>query len=289
MRTARSALIGLVGVVLTLGLTACGGEPEPAATTAEPTPTAEALPAGPIAVLGDSMSLGVNACESVGPCPEVSWALGDNPAVSSVSAQLAEAEGTEREHIWGARDGGTVTNAAAAVDKVVAADSGIVLILVGANDVCRPTVGDVTPPETFAATYTQMLTDLREGLPEARIVTLSIPDLLQLWDIGRGDARIAELWNESPSCRSILGDAQSDAPEDMERRDAMSAVIDEYNAAISSACAATTGCVYDAGAMHETEFTAEDISALDRFHPSASGQQKIAAVAWPLLSANPSS
>lgn len=145
MRNARSALIGLVGVVLTLGLAACGGSPEPAATTAEPTPTAEALPAGPIAVLGDSMSLGVNACESVGPCPEVSWALGDNPAVSSVSAQLAETEGTEREHVWGARDGGTVTNAAAAVDKVVAAESGIVLILVGANDVCRPTVGRCDP------------------------------------------------------------------------------------------------------------------------------------------------
>jgi lysophospholipase L1-like esterase len=288
MRTARSALIGLVGVVLTLGLAACGGAPEPATTPAEPTPTAEALPAGPIAVLGDSMSLGVNACESVGPCPEVSWALGDNPAVSSVSAQLAEAEGTEREHIWGARDGGTVTNAAAAVDKVVAAESGIVLVLVGANDVCRPSVGDVTPPETFAATYTEMLTDLREGLPEARIVTLSIPDLLQLWDIGRVDARIAELWNESPSCRSILGNAQSDAPEDVERRDAMSAVIDEYNAAISSACAATTDCVYDAGALHEMQFTAEDISTLDRFHPSASGQQKIASVAWPLLSGDSS-
>ena len=48
-------------------------------------------------------------------------------------------------------------------------------------------------------------------------------------------------------------------------------------------CDATEGCIHDGGAVYGYAFTADEISAIDRFHPSIAGQRAIAAIAWDAL------
>ena len=44
-------------------------------------------------VLGDSISLGVNACGEQGRCSEAAWATGDDAAVASVATRIGVASG----------------------------------------------------------------------------------------------------------------------------------------------------------------------------------------------------
>jgi len=158
-----------------------------------------------------------------------------------------------------------------------------VMVLVGANDACKPSLSDVTSPSDFATSYAALLDGLSSGLPGATILALSVPDLLQLWSVGRDNSRAVELWNQSASCRSLLADADSDAEGDAGRRAEVDAVVDEYNAIIAERCAATAGCISDGGAVHAAEFTEAEISAIDYFHASAAGQARIASIAWAAL------
>lgn len=275
------ALLSCVAVVATMS-TGCTA---PAPATPAPTATADGAGAGSgaIAVIGDSMSLGVNACSSPGECPAVSWALGDDAAVQSVAGRLQAVEGQAREHVWAAVDGGRVSGALGLVDKVVDSGAGLVLVLIGANDACTSSADRVTPPADFSADYASLLRRVSEGLPDATILALSVPDLQQLWSVERDNPRATELWDQSPSCRSLLANAASDAEADVARRAAVDAAVDAYNSAIAESCAQVAQCVSDGGALHGVAFSDAEISDIDYFHASAAGQAKIAEVAWAAL------
>jgi hypothetical protein len=63
--------------------------------------------------------------------------------------------------------------------------------------------------------------------------------------------------------------------------------IREYDAALAGACGALPRCVYDGGALHGYTPTLQQLSALDRFHPSVTGLQELAATEWKVLTASP--
>ena len=272
-----------VALVLTLALAGCSA-PRAAAGPSEPDAGHSApMAAAAIAVIGDSMSLGVNACAEIGPCPSVSWALGDDATVNSVATRLEAAEQSPREHVWAATDGGKAAGAVSQVEKVVGSGAGLVMVLIGANDACAPSIDEVTAPDDFAASYRELLTGISGGLPNATILALSVPDLLQLWSVARDDPRAVALWDKSPSCRSLLADADSDAAAALDRRAQVDATVDEYNAIIGQTCADTAGCIWDGGALHAESFTEAQISTIDYFHAAASGQARISEVAWSAL------
>ncbi len=64
---------------------------------------------------------------------------------------------------------------------------------------------------------------------------------------------------------------------------AVAARVDEYNAAIVRVCAAAERCIDDGGAVFAYDFSADEISAIDFFHPSIAGQRAIAGIAWDSL------
>ena len=67
-------LAAAIVIAAALAITGCAAaDPEPLAT---PTPAATLPEISTIAVVGDSMSLGVNACAEAGICEQVSWAVG---------------------------------------------------------------------------------------------------------------------------------------------------------------------------------------------------------------------
>ena len=59
----------------------------------------------------------------------------------------------------------------------------------------------------------------------------------------------------------------------MPRRDAVQTRVNDYNAVLAAACAATPKCRFDGNAVATYAFAASDISTRDYFHPSLSGRR----------------
>ena len=279
----KQTSIALTVAAIAIGLAGCAA---PAAAPVElddlETPPAVATVTA-IGALGDSISLGVNACAEPGRCLASSWASGDDPAVASVALRVGQVSGEFPEVVNAAKDGGTVADAVARVDEVIAAQPELVVMLLGGNDACDASLDGMTSVENYRTSYSALLTQLRTGIPDVRILAMSVPDLGRLWEIGHVNSAAVDVWDESPSCGNLLGDAAATDAAAVERRDAVLQRIEEYNAVIQELCTIDAGCISDGGALHEYQFEPEEISSIDYFHPSVAGEAVIAEIAWTAL------
>ena len=66
----------------------------------------------------------------------------------------------------------------------------------------------------------------------------------------------------------------------------MSARIGAYDASLVALCARFSRCVTDGGALRAYRPSLQQLSALDAFHPSVSGQRELARLEWTALSAS---
>ena len=285
MRSSIRTRIGpTVLAAIAVALLASCASAAPAAPNLEELDPPSAVPeVATLGILGDSMSLGVNACSEQGQCTAASWSGGTDAEVGSVAARLAAASGVEPSVANAAKDGGDVEDALGLVGEVLDADPQLVTVLLGGNDACAPTLDEMTSAADYEARLTELFARLNAEAPDATILAMSIPNLMHLWEIGHGNAQAVQLWNSSPSCKNLLGGAGDGSAEATARREAVAARIDEYNAAIVRVCAATEQCIHDGGALFAYDFTAEQISTIDFFHPSIAGQRVIAEIAWESL------
>jgi hypothetical protein len=53
-----------------------------------------------------------------------------------------------------------------------------------------------------------------------------------------------------------------------------------FNQILADFCAQYTRCRWDGGAVYNYQFSASQVSSLDFFHPSLSGQAALARVTW---------
>lgn len=280
---ARGARLTTTGILLAL-LTACAATPAPEPVDLEGLDTtAEFGDVATVGALGDSITLGVNACGEPGRCPAASWATGDDVAVGSVALRIAAATGSVPDVVNAAKDGGTVADAVARVDEVIAAQPELVLLLLGGNDVCDADVDGMTSVENFRAGYSNLLGTLNSEVPGTQILALSIPNLYHLWELGRDDATARQIWDSSDSCGNLLGDAAATDAAANARREAVAARTQEFNAIIAELCTADVSCTTDGGAVYAYEFSPDEISSIDFFHPSVTGEQVIAEIAWNAL------
>ena len=139
-RIASTALAALAAVVLA----ACASAAPAAPDLEELEPPAAAPEVATLGILGDSVSLGVNACAEQGQCAAVSWSGGTDPEVGSVAERLAAASGIEPSVVNAAKDGGDVEDALGLVGEVLDADPQLVTVLLGGNDACAPTLDEMT-------------------------------------------------------------------------------------------------------------------------------------------------
>ncbi|HVF06619.1 MAG TPA: GDSL-type esterase/lipase family protein [Frankiaceae bacterium] len=277
----------LAAVVTALLATGCsGGAPEPGAAPESPapattsvTPTPRDLPRS-MAALGDSMTRAFLACAPIADCPEASWATGSIEDVRSHRQRLAEAAGRDVEEHNLAVSGARVAGLADQVRQAVAARPEYVTILVGANDACRPSEDSMTPAGEFARDFGTALDALVRGLPEARVLVASIPDLQRLWEIGRDVDRVHQTWERFGVCRSMLGAATDTSNAADERRRRVRARVVAFNAAMARACERHPTCRWDGNAVFEYDFTLAEVSDRDYWHPSREGQRGLAEVAW---------
>ena len=197
----------------------------------------------------------------------------------SHATRLARAGGAPRVHNL-AVSGATVAAFDAQARQAVSARADYVTVLIGANDACASSEQAMTPAKQFADAFGAAMDTLTDGLPDARILVVSIPDLRRLWRVGKDDERAVETWRRMGVCQAMLADPTSTAPEDGARRARVRARVVAYNHVLAALCARHERCRWDGDAVFEHAFGLEAVSPRDYWHPSVAGQRRLAAVAW---------
>jgi lysophospholipase L1-like esterase len=289
MRRWISATITAIAVAL--ACTACTSSTPVAASSSAPVearPTPSASPTGPrttIAVLGDSLSRGYNACDHFGDCPAASWSGGTDTGVRSVASRLGALVDGPVSVVNVAESGAKTTALAAQVQKAIAAKPDLATVLIGANDVCTGTLAEMTSTEEYASEVSSALQQLVLLSPTTTVLVASVPDVTAILPAAASNETARFLWSHG-GCATVLADPQSTDADAVTRRAAVSNRIREYDAALAGACGALPRCVYDGGALHDYTPTLCQLSALDRFHPSIAGLREVADVEWKALTAS---
>jgi lysophospholipase L1-like esterase len=278
MRRSWTTILFAVAALVALACEEGGASGRPGATSG---PSNSDLPSS-MAALGDSLTTGHGGCILFARCGRQSWSTGESGLVKSHYRRLLEDNKAIRGNAHNfAEPGARVSGLRRQADKAVAAKVEYVTVLIGANDICRVRVQDMTPVADFRQDLDAALGVLKHGLPEARVLVVSIPDLNRLWEIGHEEERAVRAWSRG-TCPALLANPTSTAEGDVQRRAAVAARVDAYNAQLAAACKAYgKQCVYDGGAAHRVRFKLDMINRHDWFHPDSDGQEKLAEVTYP--------
>jgi lysophospholipase L1-like esterase len=158
--------------------------------------------------------------------------------------------------------------------------AGYVTVLMGANDVCTSSESTMTSVDAFRASFTQALQTVTAGSPSTLVSVSSIPNIYQLWSVLKGNSSARFVWSLFGVCQSMLANPTSTKQADIDRRARVLQRETDFNAVLAQVCAQFTQCRFDGNAVFNTTFTASDVTTRDYFHPSISGQKKLAAVSW---------
>ncbi|WP_457099416.1 GDSL-type esterase/lipase family protein [Microbacterium sp. P5_E9] len=218
----------------------------------------------------------MSSCGSISDCPANSWATGTNVTVQSVASRLG-ATTRFNDSVSGVKADALLGQA----KQAVAQQAQYVTIEIGANDACTPSVATMTDPQVYSANISAALTELSKPTgSHPKIFVASIPNLLTLYSVNASSLSARFIWTLGGVCQSMLANAGSTQPADVQRRNDVQARVTAYNAALAALCTAAINCTFDGNAIATTAFLSSDISTNDYFHPSLAGQTKFAGVAW---------
>jgi PKD repeat protein len=267
----RVTTAGLLAALVLSGLLTTGV----AAETALPLPTS-------MAAVGDSITQAASSGGSLGAdYPQNSWSTGTSSSVNSHYLRLltAGAPVSGANHnlsVSGAKMGGLVGQ----MQNAVAIQPDYLTVLIGGNDICTDTVGEMTSVATFRAQLEAAMATLTSGSPGTHVYVVSIPDVYQLWNLFKGDFWARFIWSVGDICQSLLANPTSTQQVDVQRRQQVRQRNIDFNTQLAQVCAAYSAtCRFDNNAVFDTQFAKGDISG-DYFHPSVAGQAKLAAVTW---------
>jgi lysophospholipase L1-like esterase len=235
-----------------------------------------------MAALGDSITVGFASCGTVLACGRNSWATGTSDDVDSHYLRIKSDNDriAGHEHNY-AVPGARADDLARQAKQAVKAKADYVTILIGANDACAATAGGMTSVKTFRSEIDAGLQQLKNGLPKAHVLVVSLPDLYRLWELGHDDTHAQRAWKLG-ICPSLLADPTSTAKADQDRREQVKQRIDDYDDQLAAACKKYGDhCRSDHGAVHGVRFSLSLVNHLDYFHPDADGQKRLAEVTYP--------
>ncbi len=250
--------------------------------TALPAYAAAGPPPGSIASMGDSITRGFNACGWFVDCPSRSFSTGSTTAVNSHYLRIRAKNPAIDGHASNdARSGAKVADMPAQAATVVSQRAAYVTILIGANDACTSSEASMTSVAAFRGSLDSALGTLKAGLPDAKVLLISVPDLKRLWQVGKDSFSARTAWGLFSICQSMLANPTSTAAADAARRDRVRQRVIDYNGQLAAACAAYgANCKYDGGAVFGYAFQLSQISTWDYFHPNESGQAVLATVSY---------
>ncbi len=243
-----------------------------------------------IASLGDSITRATNPSLFLfGDQPQYSWSTGDESTVQSHYLRfLAGNASISGKNFNYAVSGAQMADLNGQAVNANATPAGVeyVTILMGANDVCTGSEGSMTAVATFRSQFQTAMNTLATGSPNARIFVASIPDIFNLWDILHTNPTAVLTWGAFSICQSMLVNATSTDPPNVERRDRVRQRNIDFNTQLAEVCALYSQCRFDGNGVFNETFVPGDLSTLDYFHPSIQGQTKLAAGTWAVSDAD---
>lgn len=246
-------------------------------------PTATAAPSNApnsMTALGDSITQAATTCDLQVSCPQNSWASGTNTAVNSHYQRILKRNPSIRGRNYNHSESGAVAaDTPAQASRAVASGVDYVTLDIGGNDACSSSPETMTSIASYRASIDATLDRLNAGLPTARILVASIPNIYRLWEVGHNNAVSVWYWNSVGICQSMLANPTSTAATDQARRQVVLQRVKDYNAQLAASCAAHTNCRFDNLAVFNWQFSMSDLS-WDTFHPSIAGQSKLAAATY---------
>jgi len=192
----------------------------------------------------------------------------------------------------GADMGDMATQAAAALGSTPY----YVTVELGGNDICQDSISQVPTPTEYVLNYIDGIFALDPGIwgqsggltPGATVYTNSVPDIKQLYDVGKNQTGLFGLdcqtiWLGTLigfPCGSMLSPLNSEAD-----RLALQATNLAYNQMLASvtpqANALSPNVYWDfSWAVWNHQVLGNEISSIDCFHPSSDGQSALAADSW---------
>lgn len=279
-----SATVTLSGCVASSDSGSGGPTPVERRVSASPSPSPKPTPVwnprpASVAAVGDSITRGFDACGVLTDCPEVSWATGSDTKVNSLALRLLGSAALPARSWNLARSGARMAELPDQMARAAERKPGLVTVMVGANDACRPTTDLMTPAADFRTSFETAMARLRAASPTTQVYVASVPDLKRLWATGRNSPMGRQVW-ELGVCGSMLADAEDLSPDAERRRTAVRERVVAYNEALEDVCARDTRCRYDGGAVFDYAFGEELLSPWDWFHPSQDGQGQLAEIAY---------
>ena len=234
-----------------------------------------------IASTGDSITRGFDACGLFTECPNVSYSTGTDPRTASIYRQLLVSTPSLRGHQYNDAEVGAQSAdlfgqlALAAFQK-----ADVVTVLIGANDACAPSIGQMTSVNAFQANIESAFNYFFSQRPAAKLMVSSIPDLYRVWQVAHTNPRAQLIWKLAGLCPALLANPTSNTKADQLRRAFVPLQIQKYDSVLAAVCKAHLGCRYDGGAVNRYQFTVAELSTYDYFHPNVVGQRALAGLTW---------
>jgi lysophospholipase L1-like esterase len=231
-----------------------------------------------IVAIGDSITRATNACCFPGDHPGASWSAGGTPrdgVRSHLERITAVDPDVDVQAFNDARAGATVVDLVHQARAAVRRRADYVTILIGANDVCGSSSPPMTSVPAFRDGFEAVMGTLDAGAPEARIFVASIPNVDRLWRLFGDDPAARSGWRAAGICPPVLSMTGTEAD-----RRAVLGRVRRFNGVLARTCGAYPRCRFDGGAVFRYAFTADEVSSLDRFHPSVEGQAALARITW---------
>src|SRR5918996_1916248 len=248
-----------------------------AGLVAQPAWAAPPLPSS-MAAIGDSITRAYDVCCSYGDHPGQSWSTGSTgyDGITSHYERIRQLNPAITGHAYNdAVSGAKMAAAPTQAGQAVSQGARYVTILLGANDLCTSSPSTMTSTATFRSQFSQAMATLMAQDRKPYVFVSSIPNLYQLWQVLHTHSLARWAWANFHICPSMLGGTPTETQRQL--------VVDReraFNRILADVCAQYLRCRWDGGAVYNYRFSASQVSTLDFFHPSLSGQAALARVTW---------
>ncbi len=162
----------------------------------------------------------------------------------------------------------------------VAGNPDLVLIEIGANDVCTSSVATLTSLSSFQANLTDCTGPAHDAAAGRAEPGRLDPEHLQPVERADSNASARLIWGLGGICQSMLASPTDLGATAEARRQTVKQRNIDFNTILKNTCAQYIHCRYDDDAAFNINFLASDVGTNDYFHPNTNGQAKAAAAAW---------
>jgi lysophospholipase L1-like esterase len=210
-------------------------------------------------------------------CPQYSWSTGTSATVNSHYLRILALHPAIEGHNYNdARTGAKMRDLQGQLALAAQQRVQYVTVFMGANDVCTSSVDAMTSTADFSSQFASAMTSFFAANPRARVYVSSVPRVTRLYELFKDNLYALLVWQIFNICQTALPPGGTDASrQQVDEREAA------YNASLQQVCGRwPTKCRYDGGAGFGFAFPANDVSTVDYFHPSITGQMDIAALTW---------